>query len=193
MFYSPYLPTINPGVNPRDTEVSQKKMSKINIIESKILTGEQTDRMLAFWSFRDYSIVFTNGCFDILHQGHVDYLARASDLGDVLVVGLNTDRSVRVIKGPGRPLQDEKSRALLIASLSCVTAVILFDRETPEELIRQVRPDVLVKGSDYKPEEIAGYDIVTAGGGKVIALDLVKGYSTSMIINKLKAGDSINS
>ena len=168
-------------------------MSKINIIGSKILTGEQIDRMLAFWSFRDYSIVFTNGCFDILHQGHVDYLARASDLGDVLVVGLNTDRSVRAIKGQGRPLQDEKSRTLLLASLSYVTAVILFDRETPEELIRQVRPDVLVKGSDYKPEEIVGYDIVTAGGGKVVALDLLKGYSTSTIIDRLKAGDSINS
>ena len=168
-------------------------MSKKNIIESKILKGEQIDRMLAYWSFRDYSIVFTNGCFDILHKGHLDFLARASDLGDVLVVGLNTDRSVRAIKGPGRPLQDEKSRALLIASLSYVTAVILFDRETPEELIRQVRPDVLVKGSDYKPEEIVGYDIVTAGGGKVVALDLVKGYSTSTIIDRLKAGDSINS
>ncbi len=168
-------------------------MSKINIIKSKILTGEQIDRMLAFWSIRDYSVVFTNGCFDILHKGHLDFLARASDLGDVLVVGLNTDRSIRAIKGPGRPLQDEKTRTLLLASLSFVTAVILFDQETPVELIRQVRPDILVKGSDYKLEEIVGRDIVREMGGKVFTLDIVKGYSTSTIINKLKIGKGINS
>ncbi len=168
-------------------------MSKINIIKSKILTGEQIERMLAFWRFRDYSIVFTNGCFDILHKGHFDFLARASDLGDVLVVGLNTDRSVRAIKGLGRPLQDENSRKLLLASLSFVTAVILFDRETPVELIRQVRPDILVKGSDYKLEEIVGHDIVREMGGKVFTLDIVKGYSTSTIINKLEGGKGINS
>ena len=161
-------------------------MSKKNIINSKILKGEQIDRMLAYWSFRDCSIVFTNGCFDILHKGHLDFLARASDLGDVLVVGLNTDRSISAIKGPGRPMLDEKSRTLLLASLSFVTAVILFDQETPVELIRQVRPDILVKGSDYKLEEIVGREIVTELGGKVFTLDIVKGYSTSKIINRLK-------
>ncbi len=161
-------------------------MSKKNIIESKILKGEQIDRMLAYWSFRDYSIVFTNGCFDILHKGHLDFLARASDLGDVLVVGLNTDRSISAIKGRGRPMLDQKSRTLLLASLSFVTAVILFDQETPVELIRQVRPDILVKGSDYKLEEIVGREIVTEMGGKVFTLDIVKGYSTSSIIQGLR-------
>lgn len=161
-------------------------MSKKNIIESKILKGEQIDRMLAYWSFRDYSIVFTNGCFDILHKGHLDFLARASDLGDVLVVGLNTDRSISAIKGRGRPMLDQKSRTLLLASLSFVTAVILFDQETPVELIRQVRPDILVKGSDYKLEEIVGREIVTELGGKVFTLDIVKGYSTSSIIKRLR-------
>ena len=161
-------------------------MSKRNIIESKILKGEQIDRMLAYWSFRDFSIVFTNGCFDILHKGHLDFLARASDLGDVLVVGLNTDRSVSAIKGPGRPMMDEKSRTLLLASLSFVTAVILFDQETPVELISQVRPDILVKGSDYRLEEIVGREIVTELGGKVFTLDIVRGYSTSTIINRLR-------
>lgn len=161
-------------------------MSKKNIIESKILKGKQIDRMLAYWSFRDYSIVFTNGCFDILHKGHLDFLARASDLGDVLVVGLNTDRSISAIKGRGRPMLDQKSRTLLLASLSFVTAVILFDQETPVELIRQVRPDILVKGSDYKLEEIVGREIVTELGGKVFTLDIVKGYSTSSIIKRLR-------
>ena len=160
-------------------------MDTLEIIQSKILAGKSTERMLSFWRFKNYRIVFTNGCFDILHRGHVDYLARASGLGEVLVVGLNTDRSVRAIKGPPRPLQDEKSRALILASLSFVRAVILFDKETPLELIAQVRPDILVKGGDYKPEEIVGCDIVTAAGGSVIILDLVEGYSTSEIIKKI--------
>lgn len=165
-------------------------MSKLDNIKSKILSGKCIERMLAYWRFKDCRIVFTNGCFDILHRGHVDYLARASELGDVLVVGLNTDRSVRTIKGPPRPLQDEKSRSLLLASLSFVTAVILFDQETPKELISQVKPDILVKGSDYKPEEIVGYDIVTAKGGRVESIDLVPGYSTSQIIDKLSGMDN---
>ncbi len=161
-------------------------MSKLNIIESKILEGKQIDRMLAYWNFKDYKIVFTNGCFDILHKGHLDFLARASDLGDVMVVGLNTDRSVRAIKGPGRPMLDENSRRMLLASLSFVTAVILFDEETPVELIRQVQPDILVKGSDYSLEEIVGREIVTEMGGEVFTLDIVKGYSSSTIIDSLK-------
>ncbi len=161
-------------------------MGKLEIIESKIISGKSVDRLLAFWRFREYRIVFTNGCFDILHRGHADYLARASDLGDVLVVGLNTDRSVRNIKGPFRPLQDEKSRSLMLASFSFVNAVILFDQETPVELIKQIRPDILVKGSDYKMEEIVGHDIVTATGGRVTRLDFVEGYSTSGILKKLQ-------
>ncbi len=165
-------------------------MSKLDNIKSKILSGKCIERMLAYWRFKDYRIVFTNGCFDILHRGHAEYLARASELGDVLVVGLNTDRSVRTIKGPPRPLQDEESRSLLLASFSFVTAVILFDQETPKELISRVEPDILVKGSDYKPEEIVGYDIVTAKGGRVESIDLVAGYSTSQIVGKLSEMDN---
>jgi D-glycero-beta-D-manno-heptose 1-phosphate adenylyltransferase len=160
-------------------------MGKMDIILSKILEGHCIHQKLAYWRFRNLRIVFTNGCFDILHLGHADYLARASELGDVLVVGLNTDRSVRAIKGAPRPLQDEKSRSVLLASLSFVSAVILFDEDTPEELIRLLRPDVLVKGSDYRPEDIVGYEIVTSGGGSVETIDFVEGYSTSNILGKL--------
>jgi D-glycero-beta-D-manno-heptose 1-phosphate adenylyltransferase len=165
-------------------------MGQLETITAKILlTGACIQRSLAYWRFKNHRIVFTNGCFDILHRGHAEYLARASDLGDVLVVGLNTDNSVRAIKGPGRPLQDEKSRALVLASLSSVTAVMLFDQETPEELIRLVQPDVLVKGSDYKPEEIVGYGIVTARGGSVETIDFIEGYSSSDIIKKISGSD----
>ena len=159
-------------------------MNNLDFIKSKILTGTDIGRMLAYWKFKNYRIVFTNGCFDIMHMGHVDYLARAADLGEVFVVGLNTDNSVRYIKGPDRPLQDEASRSLLLASLSFVRAVILFDQDTPVELITRVKPDILVKGNDYKPEEIVGADIVTSQGGKVMTLDIVKGYSTTNIVKK---------
>jgi D-glycero-beta-D-manno-heptose 1-phosphate adenylyltransferase len=158
---------------------------RIEIIKAKILGEDDLFRKLAYWRFKGYRLVFTNGCFDILHRGHIDYMARASELGDVLVVGLNTDNSVRALKGPSRPLQDEESRALLVASLSFVTAVVLFDQETPLELIRMLQPDVLVKGSDYRPEEIVGYEIVTGKGGIVETIKLVEGYSTSGIIKKL--------
>lgn len=160
-------------------------MGKLKLIQSKILSGKRLERSLAYWRFKDYSIVFTNGCFDILHRGHADYLARASELGDVLVVGLNSDRSVRSIKGPSRPLQDENSRALLLASFSFVNAVILFNQDTPAELIDLVRPDILVKGSDYRPEEIVGYDTVMAKGGRVATLEMVEGYSTTGILKKI--------
>jgi D-glycero-beta-D-manno-heptose 1-phosphate adenylyltransferase len=163
---------------------------EIEIIKAKILREEVLSRKLAYWRFKGYRVVFTNGCFDILHRGHIEYLARASELGDVLLVGLNTDNSVRALKGPSRPLQDEESRALLVASLAFVTAVILFDQETPLELIRMVQPDVLVKGSDYRPEEIVGYEVVTGKGGTVETIKLVEGYSTSGIIEKLSSPGS---
>ena len=160
-------------------------MNKLETIQSKILSGKCLDRMLAYWKFKTCKVVFTNGCFDIMHLGHVDYLARASDLGDILVVGLNTDRSVRAIKGLPRPLQDQNSRSILLASLSFVNAVILFDQETPVELIKKIKPDILVKGNDYKPEEIIGAGIVAEYGGKVLSLPVVDGYSTSNISKKM--------
>ena len=131
-------------------------------------------------------IVFSNGCFDILHRGHVEYLSKAAAFGDVMVIGLNTDASVRRLKGPSRPVNDEKARAFVLAGLECVTAVVFFDEDTPYNLIKTVQPDVLVKGSDYKPENIVGYDIVMAKGGKVETIDLVEGFSTTGIINKIK-------
>ena len=139
---------------------------------------------LTRWREQGLRIVFTNGCFDILHRGHVEYLSKASDMGDVLVVGLNTDASVKRLKGEGRPINDEQARALVLASLSLVDVVVLFDEDTPYELIKEVRPDVLVKGADYKPEEIVGYDIVTSYGGKVETVPLVEGYSTTSLISK---------
>ena len=136
-------------------------------------------------SFRSQGlrVVFTNGCFDILHRGHVEYLSKAADMGDVLVVGLNTDASVKRLKGEGRPVNNQEARALVLASLSFVDAVVFFDEDTPYELIKAIRPDVLVKGADYKPEEIVGYDIVTSYGGKVETVPLVEGYSTTKLLS----------
>ncbi len=162
-------------------------MKNLEIIKNKILSGEKLERTLALWRFQQKKIVFTNGCFDLLHLGHVDYLSKAKDEGDVLVVGVNTDRSVKLLeKGQNRPITDEVSRSVLVAALHFVDVVVLFDEETPYRLIEKVQPDVLVKGSDYKPEEIVGYDIVKAKGGKVVTVDLLPGYSTTAIEKKIK-------
>lgn len=156
-------------------------------IQQKLISNtEQLDALLALWRNNGYRIVFTNGCFDLLHRGHVDYLTKARDLGDVLFLGLNTDASVSRLKGPHRPIQDEKSRMDIMATLQCVDAVMLFDEETPYELIKKVQPDVLVKGADYKPENIVGYDIVTAKGGEVKTIDFLDGYSTTAIEKRIK-------
>lgn len=130
-------------------------------------------------------IVFTNGVFDILHRGHVDYLRQAKALGDVLVVGMNTDSSVKKIKGPQRPMQNQNDRAVIAASLKSVDYVILFSEPTPDRLISSVRPDVLVKGADYKLDQIAGADFVKSYGGQVKRIKLTLGRSTSKILTKL--------
>jgi rfaE bifunctional protein nucleotidyltransferase chain/domain len=161
-------------------------MSKLEIIKSKIFSKESLKYQLSIWRFLSKKIVFTNGCFDILHLGHIDYLSKAAEFGDVLIVGLNSDDSVRAIKGINRPINDEKSRAKILASLGFVSAVILFDEDTPYNLIKFVQPDVLIKGSDYKPEDIVGYDIVKAKGGEIETIDFLRGYSTSSIIDKIK-------
>ena len=150
----------------------------------KILTPAQLPAVLAQWQAAGRRVVFTNGCFDLLHLGHVDYLEKARALGDALVVGLNTDASVSGLK-PGRPLQDEYARARILASLAFVDAVVLFGEPTPAHLIALVQPDVLVKGDDYAPEAIVGYDTVTAKGGTVQTVPLVPGYSTSRIVEKI--------
>jgi D-glycero-beta-D-manno-heptose 1-phosphate adenylyltransferase len=161
-------------------------MLKSEVIQNKILGAAELHRQLALWRFKGKKIVFTNGCFDILHLGHIDYLMKAADAGDVLIIGLNTDASVRKLKGEGRPVNNEHARALILASLVFVSAVVLFDEDTPYELIQNIQPDVLIKGNDYKIEEIVGYDIVLAKGGEVITVDLLAGYSTTGLIEKLR-------
>lgn len=160
-------------------------MNKLEVIRQKISDYQNINHVLAFWRFHQYRIIFTNGCFDILHRGHIEYLAKAASLGDILIVGLNSDISVRSIKGPSRPLQDQIARSMVLASLQFVDKVILFDEDTPYELIKIVQPDILVKGADYKPEQIVGYDIVKAKGGQIITVELTEGHSTTGIINKM--------
>jgi rfaE bifunctional protein nucleotidyltransferase chain/domain len=158
-----------------------------NLLSSKIISQQEISRFVNAKRFTGKRIVFTNGCFDILHAGHVDYLTQARDLGDILVLGLNTDESVkRLNKGPERPINNQDARAKVLAGLGCVDAIILFNEDTPYELINLVQPDVLVKGDDYKPEAIVGYDIVTARGGKVVTIPFLQGFSTTNIVNKLK-------
>ena len=158
-------------------------METLQLIKNKICQLSTLNSQLSSLRSQGLKVVFTNGCFDILHRGHVEYLSHASDLGDVLVVGLNTDASVRRLKGEGRPVNNEEARALLLASLSFVDAVVLFDEDTPYELIKAVHPDVLVKGADYKVEEIVGYDFVTSYGGMVATIPLVEGYSSSNFLS----------
>jgi rfaE bifunctional protein nucleotidyltransferase chain/domain len=149
--------------------------------KDKILTREQLPATVASWRAQGRKVVFTNGCFDLLHLGHVDYLEQARHLGGALVVGLNTDASVSGLK-PGRPIQDEEARARILAALAFVDAVVLFGEPTPLALIELVQPDILVKGDDYSPESIVGYDVVMARGGRVLTVPLVAGYSTSRIV-----------
>lgn len=127
-------------------------------------------------------IVFTNGCFDILHKGHVAYLQRAKQLGDILVLGLNSDRSVRILKGPQRPLNNEEDRAFVLAGLEAIDYVVIFDEDTPHEILSQIRPHVLVKGGDYRIEEVVGAEFAA----ETVLIDFVKGYSTTSLINKMK-------
>ena len=161
-------------------------MKHLEKIYDKILDDKSLDKKLNLWREEGKSIVFSNGCFDILHRGHVEYLSKAADLGDILIIGLNTDDSVRRLKGPSRPVNDEKARAVVLAALEFVDAIMFFEEDTPYNLIKRVQPDVLVKGKDYKAEDIVGYDIVTAKGGKVETIELVEGFSTTKTIEKMR-------
>ena len=161
-------------------------LSTIDHISARILGPEALKHSLAVWRFQDKKIVFTNGVFDILHLGHVDYLAKAADLGDILVIGVNSDSSVKKLKGPQRPVNSEKQRCMLLAALQFVDAVVLFEEDTPYDLIKIIQPDILVKGADYAPSSIAGYDIVMAKGGQVKTIELLEGYSTTSLINRLR-------
>jgi len=155
----------------------------IDIIKNKIVSRsffKENEEQL-----HRQKIVFTNGCFDVLHYGHVHYLAQARQMGDVLVVGLNSDASVRRLKGEGRPVNSEQARAFVLAALEMVDYVCLFEEDTPYELIAAVQPDVLVKGGDYSVDNIAGSDIVLKRNGKVCVLPFVDGFSSTSIIEKI--------
>ena len=156
-------------------------MSALQSIESKIISVSQWKKVRGEYQ----RIVFTNGCFDVLHRGHVTYLAQARDLGDCLVVGLNSDASVKRLKGENRPVNGESDRAIVLAALSFVDYIILFEEDTPKNLIEQVKPDILVKGGDYQIENIVGADFVTENGGKVLTIPFVDGYSSTKIIQAL--------
>lgn len=162
-------------------------MDYIEYMKAKIWhVDREFERQLAVWRFHGHKIVFTNGCFDILHLGHVDYLARAASEGTIMLVGLNSDASVKRIKGDSRPITDERSRSMALAAMGIVDAVVIFEDDTPKDLIKLVQPDVLVKGKDYDEKDIVGADIVKRKGGEVITIDLVEGYSTSSIIERIK-------
>ncbi len=154
--------------------------------ESKILSQTEVKKQVEQWQSEGKKIVFTNGCFDIVHLGHIDYLEKARNLGDKLVLGLNTDASVSRLKGETRPVINEYARARMMSAMSFVDAVVLFDEPTPKELIELLAPNILVKGDDYSIGNIVGADFVMAHGGEVKTIALVKGYSTSSIIEKIK-------
>ncbi len=156
---------------------------------NKIHSRQQIIEIAEIWKRKGEKVVFTNGCFDIIHLGHVDYLEKARELGSRLIIGLNTDSSIRRLKGTERPVQDERSRSRILASFEFTDAVVLFDEDTPYNLIKVIKPDILVKGNDYAPENIIGADIVKGYGGQVITLELITGYSTSEIIKKIKDKD----
>lgn len=154
-----------------------------NQIESKILTWSQLEKQLGQWQFKSQKIIFTNGCFDILHQGHIDYLAQAASLGNKLIIGLNSDESVKRIKGEGRPINNQLARAKVLSALMFTTAVVIFDQDTPFELIKLVKPHILVKGGDYSLEKIIGKEFAQ----ETVIIPFTPGYSTTQTIEKLKS------
>lgn len=162
-------------------------MKLADIIQGKFPQGEEVERYAYRMGFIGKKVVFTNGCFDVLHRGHLTYLREAAELGDILIVGLNSDASVKRLKGENRPLNNEQDRALALASLLFVDAVVIFDEDTPENLIKRIKPHVLVKGGDYNENTIAGASFVKAAGGEVKVIPFIEGYSTTNFIEQVKA------
>jgi rfaE bifunctional protein nucleotidyltransferase chain/domain len=158
---------------------------------ARMLTTDAAAALVQALRDAGQTIAFTNGVFDLLHPGHVRYLQSARALGDALIVGLNADASVRRNKGPGRPINNELERAEILAGLACVDAVVLFDEETPAEIIRRLQPDVLVKGADWAADRIVGRDTVEARGGRVVRVTVEQGYSTSALVEKVRALPSV--
>jgi rfaE bifunctional protein nucleotidyltransferase chain/domain len=165
-------------------------MKAVDAIEKKIFTLPEALSQVASWRAIGKSIAFTNGCFDILHEGHIFSLSQAAKEADFLIVGLNSDSSTKQLKGPNRPVNNERSRALLLASLVMVDMVVIFAEETPRDLITSLMPDVLVKGGDYTVEQVAGSKEVLANGGRVVINAIVEGFSTTGIIQHIKASYS---
>lgn len=154
-------------------------------IQSKIQSRTELSESVRGWQAIGEKVVFTNGCFDLLHYGHIHYLAQAADLGDRLIIGVNADASVSRLKGPNRPIKDERTRGLILAALEFVDAVTVFEEDTPFDLIKAVMPDVLVKGGDWAPDQIVGSDIVLANGGEVLSLAYIDGNSTTDLEAKI--------
>jgi D-beta-D-heptose 7-phosphate kinase/D-beta-D-heptose 1-phosphate adenosyltransferase len=155
---------------------------------SRVLTWQQTAAFVKDARSAAHRIVFTNGVFDLLHPGHVRYLQHARSLGDLLIVGLNADASVRKNKGPDRPITPEGERAELLAALECVDAVVIFDQDTPADIVRLIQPDILVKGADWPADQIVGRDTVEGGGGSVVLVPVEPGFSTSSIVSRIRDG-----
>jgi D-beta-D-heptose 7-phosphate kinase/D-beta-D-heptose 1-phosphate adenosyltransferase len=151
-------------------------------LRQKIYTREAARR--EFGPGRNHRLVFTNGCFDVVHRGHVEVLSRARELGERLIIGLNSDDSVRRLKGPSRPLQPEIDRAACLAGLESVSGVVIFEEDTPAQLIDELQPDVLVKGGDYRPEDVVGRETVEAHGGQLVIIPYIEGFSTSELIER---------
>jgi D-beta-D-heptose 7-phosphate kinase/D-beta-D-heptose 1-phosphate adenosyltransferase len=155
---------------------------------AKMTARDAAEEKVAQWRTAGDKVVFTNGCFDLLHPGHISLLYQARSLGDRLVVGLNTDASVRRLKGARRPILSERDRAAMLGALSCVDLVVHFEEDTPIDLIQSLRPDILVKGADYKPEEVVGKELVESYGGAVKLVEVVRGYSTTNLTRKVQSG-----
>ena len=156
-------------------------------MSKKVLKLNEADQIIQNYKNENKKIVFTNGCFDLLHVGHVRYLEQAKSRGDILIVGINTDASVQKLKGPTRPIQNENDRAEILASLKAVDHTVLFNEETPIDLIKTIKPDILVKGGDWKIQQIVGWDFVQSYGGQVESLQFVEGRLTTQIIEKSKS------
>lgn len=161
-------------------------MNKVSLIQDKIVDREQLREKASQWRKEGKKLVFTNGCFDILHKGHLEVLTASAGFGDILVVGLNTDASVSRLKGPERPVNHESFRTWMMASLQIVDAVTLFDEPTPWELLEVLQPDVIVKGGDYTVDQVVGAKEVLARGGEVRIVPIVQGYSTTALIETIR-------
>ena len=161
-------------------------MSHLKNIKSKIYSLSDLKIQSDKWKENGEKVVFTNGCFDLVHRGHIEALANTSDLGDRLIIGLNSDESIKDLKGRNRPFMDENSRSLLLASLQFVDAIVLFSDETPYQLIKTLAPNILAKGGDYKVTEIVGHEVVLENGGEVILVPFIDGLSSTNIVEKIK-------